>query len=1204
MRTRRPSCRNTLALAVAACTAPVWLAWPQQTQAATLQWLGGSGSWADFTHWSGGFLPTTGFDTLLGVAAAPTPSVTVRLDDFSYVAAGSSINRLTVNSTGILGTFTLLQDRSDSDMVATLEVIGDTVSGNAYVHSAGRNVTGFLLLGQSAGGVGRYELSGSAQLQAGSVNVGQFGQGSFAQSGGTLDIAQHLQVAAAAGGSGYALSGGTVNLASGGFVQIVGGGGHFDHSGGTLNFAGNSGLVIGPVSGAGGADAYTLTGTGVLQGAAFELIGTNGSSGIATFVQLAGVHTLAAGGVLTVGDSAGGIYRMSGGELQTSVLQLGAQGGANGVFALTGGVVTLAPGGSIDIGKASAANGTFSAFNGIGQAQLSAPNIRVGVAGSGNFSMGNGASVSANTVVLADAALSNGSFTISSGSLLLGSATTAGALNVGGAGTGSLLQTAGTVSLRGAAGASGYLQLGLSAGSQGTYALKGGTLSADQAVIGAAGLGTFVQSGGNVTLAGAGLFVACGASGAYGLSTADGPATLSTTVETIGCQGSGVFSQTGSAQHHVTQALRVGSVGGGQGSFTMAGGTLDTPTLRLGGGAGSGQFTQTAGSVLVGGALNIFARSSYTLSGGTLAVGSGSAVGAGGNFVQSGGQFNGTLTNGASVTYSAGDFAGRLVNDAFGTLTLNATLIAGQGVVNLGSISVGRGLVLGSGAAGTLDNRGTLTLAGGALDGAGAMLNSGSFGGFGTVAGSGGYTNSGLWTINDGTQVLGNTGVNTNLGLLNVGAGRQLQLAGATLVNRASISLHAGVVSGVGMLVNAAGGTLGGTGGITTDFSNQGVVVPGAGALLFARGFANGGVVNLGSPQSSIGGGAITNTGTLQGQGSVGAAVNNGGTVEALGGALIFTQALENTAGGRISAGAGAKVLAQGGLPVNQGLVALGGGNLDAAGPVLNQGQITGWGSLSTGGLRNDGKLTLTGGVTMVNGTLTNGPLGQVQVSYNPVTFTGAVVNNGSFQTLATTVVFAGGFINNGVLASDPATLRFSDLSVGAAGVLTATAGDRYEVSGSFSNLSAQAQAWNTLGATLLLASTGPHALVLAGLDLGADPQGYQANFAWGRVELASGAALDLQGAQPAGALYTGAFVLDGGLSQLGAVRSSANIYYNPGLAENAYLQGSSYALPGGGQLAPVPEPGSGRLGLLGLAVGGLLRRRRRAASLPAGPRP
>ena len=69
---------------------------------------------------------------------------------------------------------------------------------------------------------------------------------------------------------------------------------------------------------------------------------------------------------------------------------------------------------------------------------------------------------------------------------------------------------------------------------------------------------------------------------------------------------------------------------------------------------------------------------------------------------------------------------------------------------------------------------------------------------------------------------------------------------------------------------------------------------------------------------------------------------------------------------------------------------------------------------------------------------------------------------------------------------------------------------------------------------------------------------------------------------------------LGGGLPQIPFIESNGlNIYYQPAFSGNGYLGGQTYALSGGGRLAPVPEPGSAWL----LAGALLLRRRSRQAA-------
>jgi hypothetical protein len=130
----------------------------------------------------------------------------------------------------------------------------------------------------------------------------------------------------------------------------------------------------------------------------------------------------------------------------------------------------------------------------------------------------------------------------------------------------------------------------------------------------------------------------------------------------------------------------------------------------------------------------------------------------------------------------------------------------------------------------------------------------------------------------------------------------------------------------------------------------------------------------------------------------------------------------------------------------------------------------------------------------------------------------------------------------------------------------------------------------------LVFDGSGTEQLTLAGTDKGASAAGYDDNFSWGTVELNSGVALAI-GSDAGRALYAGLFILDGGLTQLANISSAANIYYDPGLAGNAYLHGETYAFgSGGGQLlAAVPEPATSMMWLAGLGAFAFIARRRTA---------
>ena len=482
-RSRPRTGRHALACAIAA------LALLHETRpalAATVEWVGGSGSWSDAAHWSGSFVPPAGFAAVLGVQSAPTPSVTV---NFNYAYDQSAgLTQLVINSTGIPGVFTLLQTGLGTTMVASSEIIGDTISGNVYDQRAGDNFTTTLVLGNRSGGDGRYLLSGTGNLHVDTLQVGLAGSGAFSQDGVNSSVfAKQVGIGFGNGAaSNYTLAGGSLNIANGGTLAIQPARGSFTQTGGSVSFSGTSGLFISTTAAAAG-PAYTLSG-GAIVGAAYETIGFNIASGTATFAQLAGSNTLAAGGVLTEGDNSAGMYRMAGGTLSTQTLALGNQGGGNGVFAQTGGNVTLTAGGELDIGKAAASSGLYTIDNQpvTNGSTLQASVIKVGVAGNGSFRQSNG-SVSTTTLTLADATGSTGSYTLNGGALQVGSASAAGTLFVGLSGGGTFTQTGGAVTVIGGNGNEGQVQIGRSASASSTYFLKGGNLNADSVLVGALG---------------------------------------------------------------------------------------------------------------------------------------------------------------------------------------------------------------------------------------------------------------------------------------------------------------------------------------------------------------------------------------------------------------------------------------------------------------------------------------------------------------------------------------------------------------------------------------------------------------------------------------------------------------------------------------------------------------------------------------------
>ena len=205
---------------------------------------------------------------------------------------------------------------------------------------------------------------------------------------------------------------------------------------------------------------------------------------------------------------------------------------------------------------------------------------------------------------------------------------------------------------------------------------------------------------------------------------------------------------------------------------------------------------------------------------------------------------------------------------------------------------------------------------------------------------------------------------------------------------------------------------------------------------------------------------------------------------------------------------------------------------------------------------------------------------GDVVEYRRPTIFSAATLHSsGTIKVSDTTVRFQAPHVEHGAYVSDPSTNYFTDLTVGPNGYLVGGAGDKFIVSGNFTNNSTRNMLWNTAAAELdFRGDAGPHAFALAGADVGASYFGYVDNFAWGTLRLAAGEGLTLGDGNTnnAGtAFYVGRLVLDGGIAQASSITGNgANLYYDPTDAGNAALlvgaPGGIYPLAGGGSILPV----------------------------------
>src|SRR5205823_2853230 len=124
-----------------------------------------------------------------------------------------------------------------------------------------------------------------------------------------------------------------------------------------------------------------------------------------------------------------------------------------------------------------------------------------------------------------------------------------------------------------------------------------------------------------------------------------------------------------------------------------------------------------------------------------------------------------------------------------------------------------------------------------------------------------------------------------------------------------------------------------------------------------------------------------------------------------------------------------------------------------------------------------------------------------IRASFNPVLFTGAVVNNGTIKVSGSptnTVTFASSYSGSGQYLSDPADNFFIDVNVSAGGLISGAVGDRFFISGTYTNASPP------LGATGVL-DPANHDVVPTGTFAPVNPA----------VKQAAGAPTGLQGLNP-----------------------------------------------------------------------------------------
>jgi hypothetical protein len=675
-------------------------------------------------------------------------------------------------------------------------------------------------------------------------------------------------------------------------------------------------------------------------------------------------------------------------------------------------------------------------------------------------------------------------------------------------------------------------------------------MTAGQEQIGYNGRGRYTQTGGTNSAVSLFLGGSPGSTGTYELGA--GSLSVSSFMY-IGSGGYGTLNQNGGSLNITGgSGLSLGAAIGGNGNWNLSNGSVTATTISNGYYGGYGTIQQTGGFVSVSGGFFNGTQGNYNLAGGSF---SGGPLYNSGTFQITGGSFTGGGSNNTYLSMSSGSFTNSTGFTNFGTLVFSGGSFINNALMdNVGQIQINGNTTLGGNS--QFINDTTITQSNGSLD----------------VAGTGQFTNNGN---------------------INMASGWSINFSNTNAINNGTINLNGARIGGNAFLVNRSGATVTGA-GLITSLSNQG------GRLFLSSGTTrvlvfspNTGVIELSNSSASLAGGAFTNNGQILGRGSIGNDINNSGTIEADDGNLSLGGVITNAAIGTLRSPQGGKIIVINGMSANGGLINLTGGTFDNNGFAINNtGQISGFGTLRSGGLTNNGSITFTGGFTNVFGNVTNAAAHQIKVAYNPALFTGTVTNNGIFKITSTTTTFSGAYFENGTYISDPSDNFFNNVSIGSSGAWIGGAGDRFIVSGDLVGRALLPGAWQTEHAQLRFTGGADHLLSILGADSGANFEGYNNNFSWGSLVLDPSAGLILSSDQ-GGALYVHELLLSDGLNQLSRISSNGlNIYYDLSYSANTYLNGQTYNLPGGGQISPVPEPGTSGVAALSLVL--LAARRRK----------
>ncbi len=594
------------------------------------------------------------------------------------------------------GVFT---QRAGAHTVGDLLLVGRNAEGEYYLHGGTLN-TRREYIGEQA--LAKFHQHGGVHTVTNEMIIGKGSNsnGAYWITSGTLDVGG--SIVKGQGTNGFILEGGSVTvgdafnldsfMSSGGSLSIGGGltGRDFDWDADSLSVGANVDVT----------DGFNLWRGQVHIGGAI----TAGSFKFGAEPVNEMTFALAPGQVLkadsaTIGKSgkscftiAGGTLRISGNvhlaedEGSTASLRLESgtmdvtgsiTGLGEGTFIMDGGQILLGGGGQLAVSNfyLGDAPGSDVTFENTYTRPVHANRMEIGRSGKGTFNHTAETNSVGEALYMGVNAAGRGTYILTVGAVLQ-----APNEYVGYAGIGSLNQ-GGTSSNT----ISQALSVGDQAGGVGTYTLTQGTLSAANEIVGKAGTGTFVQTGGSNTMT-ASLTVGDQATGS-GSYTQNG-ATLEAQSAYIGNRGTGWMEVLGESSSTFHASVNVGVQAGGNGTFVLTNGTVRVEgSLTIGQNDGSnGTFTQVSGTnqVLTGLYLgqNAGSTGSYALSGGSVsALVQAVGVSGAGTFTNTGG-LNPVTTNLLLGFYAGG--SGRYELSGAGNLHAAAEMV---GVMGCGAIA-------------------------------------------------------------------------------------------------------------------------------------------------------------------------------------------------------------------------------------------------------------------------------------------------------------------------------------------------------------------------------------------------------------------------------------------------------------------------------------------------------------------------------------